>query len=150
SRAAAVLAACVAGPVFYVLRTNWLNADGNMLTPRFAADVPRFGAHLTHDELLELFLHSRFWYYTHRSLGWSVVFSYQVISCAAGALFVYVIFRLARRLAPLTPWLFVAGVFAGGYMQLFFGDVENYTVTAVLVTLYVLAACRFLSGEVRL
>jgi hypothetical protein len=147
SHAAAVVAALLAWPVFYVLRTSWLNADGNMLTPRFEADVPRFGAHLTHDEILELFLHSRFWFYTHRWWGWSVVYAYQIVSCTAGAVFVYVLIRLARRLAPSSPWLFVTGVLAGGYMQLFFGDVENYTVMAVAVTCYLLAASRFLAGD---
>jgi hypothetical protein len=147
SRLPAIACALLSWPVFYALRTGWLNADGNMLTPRFEADVPILGAHLTHDEMLELFLHSRIWYYGHRWWGWSVVHSYQVVSCAAGAVFVYTMIRLAPRLAPGAPWLFVAGAFAGGYMQLFFGDVENYTITAVLVALYVLAACRFLAGD---
>ena len=149
-QATAVIAAVLSWPLFYLLRTNWLNADGNMLTPRFEADVPQMGAHLTHDEMLELFLHSRFWSYTHQWWGWSVVYSYQVVSCAAGVVFAYAIVRLTRRVAPAAPWLFIAGALAGGYMQLFFGDVENYTVTAALVVLYALAACRFLAGEVHL
>ena len=146
----AAIASAVSLPILFLFRTNFLNPDGNAFTPKFETDVPLFGAHMTHDEMLELFVHSRFWYYTHRWWGWSVVHSYQVVSCLAGALFVYAIVRVARRLAPMAPWLFVAGMLAGGYMQLFFGDVENYTVTAALVTLYVLAACRFLAGEVRL
>ena len=149
-QATALFAATLSWPVFWGLRTNWLNADGNMLTPKLEADVPRLGAHLTHDELLELFLHSRVWHYTHEWWGWSVVVAYQVVSCTAGALFIYALVRLARRLAPAAPWLFVAGVLAGGYMQLFFGDVENYTVTAAIVAFYTLAALRFLAGEVPL
>ena len=148
--ATALIAAASSWPVFWALRTNWLNADGNMLTPKLEADVPRLGAHLTHDELLELFLHSRLWYYTHQWWGWSVVHAYQVASCTAGAVFIYALIRLARRVAQPAPWLFVAGVLAGGYMQLFFGDVENYTITAAIVALYLLAACRFLEGEVAL
>jgi hypothetical protein len=150
SHLTALVAAILSWPLFWSLRTNWLNEDGLALTPKFETDVPRIGAHLTHDELLELFLHSRVWYYTHQWWGWSVVHSYQVVSCTAGAAFVYVLFRLARRLAPSAPWLFLAGMFAGGYMQLFFGDVENYTITAALVALYMLAASRFLAGEVHL
>jgi hypothetical protein len=79
-----------------------------------------------------------------------VVVAYQVVSCVAGVVFIYTLVRLARRVAPAAPWLFVAGVLAGGYMQLFFGDVENYTVTAAIVALYALAACRFLASEVPL
>ena len=147
SHAAAVVAALLSWPVFLLFRTHVLNPDGNGFTPKFEADVPRVGAHVTHDEMLELFVHSRFWFHTHGWWGWSVVQSYQVLSCAAGACFVYVLFRLARRLAPEAPLLIVAGVLAGGYMQLFFGDVENYTMTAVFIALYVLAALRYVVGE---
>lgn len=148
--ATALAAAAIAFPIFYVFRTNVLNPDGNGFTPKFERDVPLVGAHVTHDEMLELFVHSRFWDYTHRWWGWSVVHSYQVVSCAAGVLFVYAVFRLARRLAPEAPAIFMAGVFTGGYMQLFFGDVENYTVTTAIVALYLLAACRFIAREVPL
>jgi hypothetical protein len=143
-------AALVAFPLFFALRTNLLNADGTMLTPKFERDVPLMGAYLSHDELLEFFVHSRFWYYTNKWWGWSVVFSYQVASCAAGCLFVYALVRLSRRLAAERTWLFLTGVLSGAYMQLFFGDVENYTITAALVTVYVLLACRFLAREVPL
>jgi len=118
-----------------------------MLTPKLEADVPLLGAHLSHDELLELFVHSKVWEYTHRWWGWSVVFSYQVVSCTAGALFIYILLRLSTRLAPERTWLFLIGSLSGAYMQLFFGDVENYTITAMLVALYVLAAWRFLAHE---
>jgi hypothetical protein len=149
-RSTAALVAAAAWPVFFFLRTNVLNQDGNMLTPKLQHDVPLAGAHLSHDELLELFLHSRVWDYTHRWWGWSVVFSYQVVSCTAGALFIFVLLRLSRRLAPERTWLFLAGVLSGAYMQLFFGDVENYTVTAAIVAIYVLAACWFLAREASL
>jgi len=143
----AVLMAVLSWPIFFLLRTNVLNQDGNMLTPKIERDVPLVGAHLSHDELLELFVHSRFWHYAHSWWGWSVVFSYAVLSCVAGSLFVYGLMRLAPRLAPERTWLFLLGALSGAYMQLFFGDVENYTITAAIVVLYVLAACRFLTRE---
>ena len=150
TRSTAALIAAAAWPVFFVLRTNVLNQDGHMLTPKLERDVPLLGAHLSHDELLELFLHSKVWEYTDRWWGWSVVFSYQVVSCTAGVLFIYVLLRLSTRLAPDRGWLFLAGVLSGAYMQLFFGDVENYTITAAIVAAYVLAASMFLAGEVPL
>ena len=146
-RLTAAIIAAFSWPVFFLLRTNVLNQDGNMLTPKLERDVPLLGAHLSHDELLELFLHSKVWEYTHRWWGWSVVFSYQVVSCTAGAVFIYVLLRLASRLAPDRPGLFLSGVLSGAYMQLFFGDVENYTVTAALVAVYALASWRFLARE---
>lgn len=146
-QSAAVALALISWPLFFYLRTHVLNQDGTMLTPKFERDVPLLGAHLTHDELLELFLHSRVWHYTNRWWHWSVVFSYQVVSSVAGSFFVYGLLRLSRRLAPDRTWLFLGGALSGGYMQLFFGDAENYTVTAAIVVLYVLAACRFIARE---
>jgi hypothetical protein len=146
-RSTAAIIAALSWPVFFFLRTSVLNQDGNMLTPKLEHDVPLLGAHLSHDELLELFLHSKVWEYTHRWWGWSVVLSYQVVSCTAGAVFIYVLLRLASRVAPERPWLFLGGVLSGGYMQLFFGDVENYTVTAMIVAVYTLSAWRFLARE---
>jgi hypothetical protein len=146
----AALVAIATFPVFFALRTNALNADGHMLTPKFEHDVPLVGAHLSHDELLELFVHSRFWYYTHQWWGWSVVFSYRVVSCAAGCVFVYALLRLAHRLAPERTWLFISGAVSGAYMQLFFGDAENYTITAALVVVYLLTAARFIAREAAL
>jgi hypothetical protein len=143
----AIALALVAWPVFFYLRTQVLNQDGTMLTPKIERDVPLLGAHFTHDEVLELFVHSRIWDYTHRWRNWSVVFSYQVVSCTAGSLFVYGVLRLARRLVNNHRWLFLVGALSGGYMQLFFGDVENYTITAAIVVLYVLAAVRFLMRD---
>lgn len=145
--ATAAVVAVLSFPVFFLLRTNHLNTDGIMLAPKLEAAVPLVGAFMTHDEMLEFFVHSRFWYYTHRWWGWPVVFSYQVVSCLAGAAFVYGLIRVARRIVPASPWLFLAGAIAGGYVQLFFGDAENYTLTAMLVVFYVLAACRFLARE---
>lgn len=149
-RTTAAVVALAALPVFYLLRTHLLNQDGNMLTPKFQAAVPATGAFMTHDELLEFYLHSRVWFYTHRWWGWTVVHSYQVVSCVAGSAFVYGLWRLAGRVARDRAWLFLLGALSGGYMQLFFGDAENYTVTAAIVVFYLIASCRFLAGEVPL
>lgn len=149
-RVAAGLMAVAAGSLMFLGRSNFVNPDGRSFATKFLADVPRYGAHVTHDEMLELYVHSRFWFYTHEWWGWSVESSYQVVSCLAGAAFVYAMLRLAPRLAPRAPWLLVGGALAGGYLQLFFGDVENYTVTAALVAFYLLAAARFVADEVPL
>jgi len=136
--------------VFYVLRTNFLNPDGRGFATTFARDVPTRGYFATHDEILELFVHSRAWYYAHRWWGWDVERTYQTLSCAAGAAFIWLLDRFARRQPPTARLIVVAGVLSGGYMQLFFGDVENYTITAAIVMLYMLLASRFLRDEIGL
>src|SRR6187397_1780876 len=81
-RAMLVLAS---GVVFYALRNWFINPDGEAFPMKFMVDVPLRGFHPTHDEMWELYIHSKFWAFTNTTLGWSVAQSYQVLSCAAGA-----------------------------------------------------------------
>lgn len=135
---------------FFVLQTHFLNQDGRMYAWRFR-DIPATnGAFVTHDELLELYVHSRFWYYTHLWWNWDVPRSYRPLSCGAGAVFVWLLLRYAQRQGRQAAPVLVAGMLAGAYMQLFFGEVENYTLTAALALLYFLAADRFLTRDARL
>ncbi len=140
-RVAAALAACV---LFFALRNEFLNLDAMTFTPRFTRDVPALGAHVTHDQMWEFYIHSRLWAMAHATLGWSVKLTYQVLSSAAGGLFVLLLMAFARRVAPGRPLAFVLLAASGGFMQLFFGDVENYTLTAVIILAYLLSAARFL------
>src|SRR5262249_53861182 len=111
-----------AGIVFFVLQTHFLNADGKMFAWRFR-DIPATnGAFITHEELLELYVHSRVWYYTHLWWGWDVPRSYRPVSCAAGAVFVWLLLRFARRQDRWFAVIFVPGMLSGAYMQLFFGE----------------------------
>jgi hypothetical protein len=140
--------AVLATVVFWALRTRFLNPDGAALAHKFMTDIPWRGAHVTHDEMWELYLHSRFWLWTVQRFGWSVEYSYQVLSCLAGGVFVFLLLTYCRLLfsdRPLSAFLLVV---SGGYMQLFFGDVENYTMTAVWVMGYFLGSALFLKKKV--
>lgn len=131
-----LLALLVCGLLFWGLRNEFINNDGIQLEPKFARDVPVRGAHLTHDEILELFVHSRFWFYTNQLFGWSVAQSYQVLSSIGGVFFVALLFKYGFALGRERGGMIVAGVAACGFMQLFFGDVENYTLVSVLILAY--------------
>jgi hypothetical protein len=150
SPAAAVAAAALAVGVFWLLRSHFLNPDGLTLAAKLQHDVPLRGAHVTHDEMWELYLHSRFWFYTNRLFGWSVELSYQVLAAVAGGAFVFVLLRYARRIQPRNPLAFFLLVATGGFMQLFFGDVENYSLTAVVILGYFYASALYLSGHLPL
>ena len=133
--------------VFFLLRSHFLNQDGLDLVWKLERDVPLRGAHVTHDEMWELYLHSKFWLYTHRWLGWDVVRSYQVMSALAGGAFVLLLLRYAEHILPARPVTLTLLVASGGFMQLFFGDVENYTLTAVSIVAYLLGSARYLQGR---
>ena len=126
---------------------DFINPDGTAFAEKFAQDIPLRGAHVTHDEMWELWVHSKFWIATNQAFGWSVEQSYQVLSCAAGAVFVFLLLCYWITLLPGRPIPAFVLCMAAGYVQLFFGDVENYTITAMLVMAYLLAAVMFLEGR---
>lgn len=95
--------ALLAVVVFFLLRSNSPNPDGVSFTEKFERNVPLHGAHVTHDEMWEFYLHSRFWLYSNRAFGWSVEQSYQVLSCLAGGVFVFLLLTYCARLLPRNP-----------------------------------------------
>ena len=133
--------------VFFLLRNRFINYDGSMFAEKFAQDVPLHGAHVTHDEMWELYLHSRFWFYTNRLFGWSVELSYQVLSSVAGGAFILLLMQYCTVMFPERPILAFVICVSGGYMQLFFGDVENYTLTTTLIMAYFLASALYIRGR---
>ena len=141
----AVAAAC--GVIFFIFRSWFINPDGALFPMKFMVDVPARGFHATHDEMWELYIHSKFWLYTNDRFGWSVAMSYQVLSCAAGAIFVLLMLTWCRGLLPQHWRLAFAACVSGGYMQLFFGDVENYTLMTTLVMGYFLASVRAIGRQ---
>jgi hypothetical protein len=134
--------------IFLLLRNEFLNPDGIRLTPKFISDVPTLGAHVTHDEMWELYVHSRFWYYTNQYLGLSVDASYHVLSSLSGGVFIFILLQYSRILHTKNPLGFFLLMISGGYMQLFFGDVENYTLTATLIMAYFLATVLYLMERI--
>lgn len=79
-------------------------------------------------------------------------------SVLTGLLFIPVAFALAREIVrprtgamPTGLPMWIAGVLlTQGYMQLFFGYVENYALFTLLLGIYLLAGLRFLHGRGRL
>jgi len=63
---------------------------------------------------------------------------------------VFLLLVLTRLLQPRHSVTLFLLMVSGGYMQLFFGDVENYTLVSALIVLYLLMAFLFLSGRVHL
>ena len=123
------------------------NLDGSLLQQKIADAVPRTGAFVTHDEMLELYLHSRLWAVMHATLGWDVAQTYRAASCVGGGVAAFVALGLVLRLPPARRLLAAVGLLAGGWVLVFFGDVENYTWANVVVLVYLAAALRFLDDE---
>jgi Tfp pilus assembly protein PilF len=68
----------------------------------------------------------------------TALLAYQIVSFGAGVLFLVIVIWSAAKLLPnrLNRLLFVLAVSSGGYMLLFFGYVENYSLFSVAVFTY--------------
>ncbi len=64
--------------------------------------------------------------------------------------FLVLLVKYAKENIQSNQLLFILLVSCGGFIQLFFGDVENYSVTAVLVMWYFLIAARTINGKASL
>ena len=130
--------------IFWTFRSRTLNPDGAAFQAVFEREVPGRGVFATHDEILEFAVHSAAWHLAGTRWGWSVATTYQVISSAAGGVFVVLLAHYARLIDPARAGVLLVLTLAGGYVQLFFGDVENYTLTAVAILAFFVAGERFL------
>jgi hypothetical protein len=123
--------------LFYTLSNEFVNPDGRGARVAFIYAGTTPDAILTHDEIWEFFLHWKFWYWSKQHFGWTVIESYQFLSSLAGGVFIFLLIQVSRLLFMNHPSLITLAVTSGGFMQLFYGDVENYTLTAVLILLYI-------------
>jgi hypothetical protein len=131
----------------FLLRSQLINDD----TLHFMNWMPHQAAHsITHvrfDEMLESNLHFEVYRLAHWLWGWDVQYTYSVLSCLAGFFFLYVLLLLCRRLAGNLALGLFAFIVSGGFMQLFFGDKENYTLAMTLLLIYFFFSHKYLTKE---
>jgi hypothetical protein len=142
----AIVIAAVSAWIFFLFRNEFINQDGEKFIRKFVVSIPDMGYHASHDEMWELYLHSRVWDYANRFLGWSVAYSYQVVSSIAGGMFVFLLIYFSKYFKGRAIY-FSLGVLSSGFMQLFFGDVENYTLVSVLLFYYFFVSKGYIEGK---
>jgi hypothetical protein len=123
---------------FFFFSSRSLNPDGEELLWKLPQAFEEGTIHTVHDEMLELAVHSAAFNSLHQIAGLSVEQVYRVFSALSGVVFVLVLSAFARRHVPENPTLFSILVMSGGFVQLFFGDVENYSITNAVVMIYLL------------
>jgi hypothetical protein len=137
------LLAVLAGMLFYRWHSVFYNPDAIWYAITFQKVVPLRGALVKYDEMLETFIHSRLWFYAQDWWGWSVYDTYRFCSALAGAMFIGLLGLWSRSLAGARALILVALIASGGFMQLFFGEVENYTLVSVMILGYFWGAHQF-------
>jgi hypothetical protein len=148
SQTPAILVAIFMVGIFFYFHTNFINQDGRAFEAKFLQAMPFKDAYIKLDEALEFYVHSRFWVYTNQRFGWDVELSYRTLSSLAGGIFIFVLLKYCRQLLPGKALLLALLCISGGYMQLFFGDVENYTLTATIIICYLLTSFLFIKKSI--
>jgi len=140
-------AACVASALaagFWLLQAQtFFFGDGYQLIEYTADSNPSI---LKSRELLESWIH----HWVYRATGGSGVADaasvYQIVSIGAGVIYLVSLAVLSKGILAATERraLFVLGMASGGWMLLFFGYVENYSLFVLFVMLYCLVGIRVL------
>lgn len=131
---------------FYLFRIRHLRwGDAYIL----ANAIPHPDVQLTYvwQAPLDVFLHARLWQLADRLWGWPDPLPvYWAVSTLCGAVFVWAALRLAASLGrdAAERLLTVGLLLTLGTMQLFFGYIENYSIMAVGVTLFLWLGLRTL------
>ena len=138
-------------PVFWAFRlvhTRW--GDAYILTHAIPLPDPALRLVYTWQAPLTVFWHARLWAFGQRLWQWPDAFpAYAITSVAAGAVYIFAVLQLAWEVGHSRGQrLLMAGLLLSlGTMQLFFGYVENYTLPAAALMLFLWLAARTLAGK---
>ena len=150
-RARWLLALASAVP-FYLFRIQHLRwGDAYILI--HAIPHPQVSLTYTWQAPLDLFIHAKAWALGNWLFGWpDPTPVYWIVSTAAGVIFMWVLLGLASWLGrDRAERVILLGLIASlGLIQLFFGYIENYSLMAVGVLIYIWLALRAVRGEVAL
>jgi hypothetical protein len=134
--------------LFRIVHTRW--GDAYILVNAIAYPDPALRLTTTWQAPLDVWLHARLWALGNGAFGWVDAWpTYWILSPLAGALYVYVLLRLADSVGRnRTEKLLIVGLLGTlGTMQLFFGYAENYSLAAAGVLLYLWLALEALAGR---
>ncbi len=134
--------------LFPIVHTRW--GDAFILVNAIAYPDPALRLTTTWQAPLDVWLHARLWALGNSWLGWADAWpAYRMLSPLAGALYVYVLLRLADSVGRnRTEKLLIVGLLGTlGTMQLFFGYAENYSLAAAGILLFLWLALETLAGQ---
>jgi hypothetical protein len=92
-------------------------------------------------------------YFSYRlfsaTLGWSIESSIGLLSCLWGGVFIYLLVQMVRYLQENPVYQSGAVLFFlfSGFIQIYFGDIENYALPYLIVTLYIYSSFKYLSEK---
>ena len=134
--------------LFRIVHTRW--GDAYILVNGLAWPDPALRLTATWQAPLTVWLHARLWALGNALFIWPDAWPvYRIVSPLAGALYVYLLLRLADSVGRnRTEKLLIVGLMGTlGTVQLFFGYAENYTLAAVGILLFLWLSLETLRGR---
>lgn len=141
------MAGLMALPIFWLLR---LGTDVFGDAPELQRKIAEEGAIWREREPLDFFLHAQLYRGLYPLTGWDVPTLYAVVSCLAGGVFVATVVLLTALLArrQVDRLLAASLVLTAGFVQLFFGYLESYTLMTAGLAVYLFLGLLCLAGRV--
>ena len=136
--------------LLWTLRSNFENTDFLLFKGWFPEDMALGLIHVRFDEMWESYIHFESYKLFQSSFGFSINKTYQLISVISGSLFIYMALILSDELDPKKPYKLFLILLCGGFMQLFFGDMEHYTIAGMLTFLYLFSSYYYLKENISL
>jgi hypothetical protein len=143
--------ALISGSLFWLFRIRHLYWGDAKI---FVEAIPHPDFRLTYNwqAPLDVFIHSKIWELAHKLWGWDVATVYGVISVLSGVLFLQLLVNVAEELGRNRPerlflWALTA---TGGFIQLFFGYIESYTIIPTGILAYLWLGIRSIKGQTSL
>jgi len=130
-----------------LLQSNMVSADMVIYKSWIPTQAMRGMMHVRFDEMWESNLHFNAYILLHYLFGIDVLSSYRLLSCLAAPFFLYILLTFSRRLVPDRALQLSLFIMSGGFAQLFFGDMEYYTISITLVIAYFYLAYTYLQSE---
>ncbi|MEZ4770812.1 MAG: hypothetical protein R2844_20650 [Caldilineales bacterium] len=134
--------------LFRIVHTRW--GDAYILVNGLAWPDPALRLTATWQAPLTVWLHARLWALGNALFGWPDAWPvYRIVSPLAGALYIYLLLRLADSIGKnRTEKFLIVGLMGTlGMVQLFFAYAENYTLAAVGILLFLWLALETLRGR---
>lgn len=135
--------------LFWNLRSTNFDGDSVMIPKFIQSAIDQGQMLMLPDEILPSLANHFSYRFFSTTLNWDIETSIGFLSCLWGGMFIYLLIRMVTylqedinyQLTALLLFLF------SGVIQVYFGDVENYALPYLTVTLYIYASIKYLSED---
>ena len=103
--------------------------------------------HVRFDEMWESYIHYAWFVFFNSRFGWTLQQVFHLTSVISGGIFIFLAQVFSSEVNPKKPYRMFLVLLSGGFMQLFFGDLECYTITGLLTFIYLFVSYLFVKGK---